>query len=78
MKSKKTLTNEQKKACSKVVLDFILRQVGQLDDAIYEFMPEDIVEDEELMHQVIDEFNVFTERQIIKSAFEIRYGKYED
>lgn len=72
------LTAGEKRKCAEVVLDFILQKVEELDDAIYEFIPEEIGEDEEKMNLVIDEFNVFNEQKIIREAFEAKYGKIKE
>ena len=69
----KSLTNAERVQCAKVVLGFILSKIEELDDAIYEFMPEEIVD--EKIDAVIDEFNVFNEQKLIREAFEQKYGK---
>ena len=72
----KLLTDTERKQCAEVVLGFILSKIEELDDAIYEFMPEEIAD--EKFDAVIDEFNVFSEQKLIREAFEHKYGKFEE
>ena len=70
----KSLTNAERKQCAKVVLGFILSKIEELDDVIYEFIPEEIVD--EKIDAIIDEFNVFSAQKLIREAFEQKYGKF--
>lgn len=74
----KKLTEEEKTKCAKVMLDSIIDRIEDIDDVVYELLPEEIGDDENKMKLVIDEFNVESMTKIVRDAFESKYGNLED
>ena len=73
----KKLTEEEKKKCAKVMLNSIIDRIEDIDDVVYERLPEEIGDDEKKMKLVIDEFNVESMTKIVRDAFEAKYGNIE-